>query len=590
MSLVGALCGLGLRATLGDMGESVKDVIDSVRERFEDHSQALPDALEKANDKAWRALAVALGGDGFLDQVKRLVVEGEARGLRERLKGFLGKHAAYFDQTPEAFRRACLAELEKARKGGRLSVKGVTADEAGKEAAAFPYYSDSQKVMDVAVQAVERLADGLAAECPRRARLLRPPTPGGPPLIVSAFAFFFRREIETNDELARGLTFESLRRLTEGQNEGFAAVNDALTDLGDRFDEVVSQLGRIEAAIDVTRDAALAAHDAVLDMRAELRRLGTLQLAGVEEVRRLVGEAMVRAQTSGEAPDRPAVAVRNEEEEVTVRRLVARIRRLPEDQRRQVPALLMNPSVQAASATGRRPGDVVVNSVGMSFAWVPPGSFLMGSPLEEPERRDDETYHAVTIGRGFWLGAHPVTQAQWREILGDNPSRFGGDDRPVECVSWDDCRRFCERLAERDGKAYRLPTEAEWEYACRAGSAAAFHFGAGLSSGEANFDGRAARDGGAFRAETTAAGALRRNAWGLCDMHGNVWEWCADWYGEYPWTHTTDPAGPASGEARVLRGGSWFSPPWYCRSACRYWAEPALRSGHVGCRVCYTDH
>ncbi len=587
MSVVGALFGLGLRATLGDVGESVQDVIDSVRERFEDHSQALPEALEKANDKAWRALAVALGGDGFLDHMKRLMAEGEARGLRERIKSFLGKHAAYFDQTPEAFRRACLAELEKARKAGRLSVKDVTADEAGKEASAFPYYSDSQAMMDVAVKAVERLADGLAPECPHLARLLRQPTPGGPPMIVSAFAFFFRREIETNDELSRGLTFESLRRLTAGQNEGFAALNEALTDLGDRFDEVMGHLGRIEAAIDVTRDAALAAHDAVLDMRAELHRLGTLQLAGVEEVRRLVGEAMVRAATTSEPPG-SSRRFGSDEEEMTVRRLVARIRRLPEDQRRKVPALLMNPTAERPSAAGPRPGEVVVNSIGMSFAWIPPGSFLMGSPPEEPERRDDEAYHAVTLRRGMWLGVHPVTQAQWRDIMSDNPRRFVGADRPVERVSWDDCREFCERLSKRDGKPYRLPTEAEWEHACRAGTAGAFHFGAGLSADEANFDGRTTGDGGAFRAETTSAGALRGNVWGLCDMHGNVWEWCADWYGDYPWTHVTDPTGPATGEARVLRGGSWFSPPWYCRSACRYWAEPGLRSGHVGCRVCYS--
>jgi len=579
MSLVGSLCGLGLRITFGDAGEGVQNVFNSVRDRFADHSQALPLALERANDAAWQALAVALAGDGLLDRFKRLFAEGDARGLRERVKGFLGRHAAAFDQTPAAFRRDCLAELEQARRAGLLSVKGFTADEAGRNLD-FPYYGDPKGLMDAAVRAVERVSDALAPSCPHLARLLRQPTPGGPPLLVSAFAFFFRREIETDDELARGLTFESLRRLTEGQNEGFAELGEALQGLGERFDEVMDSLGRLEGVAGEARDAAVATQDAVQDMRAELHRLTTLHLAGVEEVRRLVGEAVARAGDGAAA--RPAVY--GEEEEMTVRRLVARIRKLPEDQRRQLPALLADQWPEKGPA---RPP--VVNAVGMKFVWLPPGSFLMGSPPEESGRHE-ETQHGVTLTRGFWLAVHPVTQAQWRAVMGHNPSRFVGDDRPVENVSWRDCRDFWERLGRGDGRAYRFPTEAEWEYACRAGTAGPFHSGAVLDATAANFDARGDRGGSTerFRGATTPVGAFAANAWGLHDMHGNVYEWCADWYGDYPAGHVRDPLGAADGEFRVLRGGSWFSVARCCRAAHRYWADPARRDAHIGCRACFS--
>jgi formylglycine-generating enzyme required for sulfatase activity len=582
MSLVGALCGLGLRLTFGEAGEAIQDVYNNVRDRFEDHSQALPKALERANDHAWQALAVALAGDGFLDRAKRFFTGGDAKGLRERVGAFLGRHAAFFDQTPETFRRTCLAELEKARRAGLLSARGMTATEAGARLD-FPYYGDPKGLMDAAVGTVERLSDDLAPSCPHLARLLRQPTPNGPSLIVSAFAFFFRREIETNAELSSGLTFESLRRLTEGQAEGFAAVGETLTELGGRFDEVMDQLGRLEVAVGQTRDAALATQDVVLDMRAELRQLGTLHLAGVEEVRRLIGEAMARARDSGP----PAPALRDEGEEMTVRRLVARIRKLPEEQRRQVPALLVD---EWANAGPRLPDRTIVSALGMRFVRVQPGSFLMGSPPEEPERGADEVQHAVTISRHFYLAVHPVTQAQWRAVMGDNPSRFTGDDHPVENVSWEDCRAFFKKLSQ-DGRSYRFPTEAEWEYACRAGTAGPFHFGSTLDADEANCDGRAGYDGkvtDVCRGETTAVGRFPANAWGLYDLHGNVYEWCADWYADYPGEHRKDPSGPASGEFRVLRGGSWFSAPRCCRSAYRYWAEPTFRDARIGCRACFS--
>jgi uncharacterized protein (TIGR02996 family) len=228
------------------------------------------------------------------------------------------------------------------------------------------------------------------------------------------------------------------------------------------------------------------------------------------------------------------------------------------------------------------------NAPGMKFAWCPPGTFLMGSPPSEPKRNGDEQQHRVTLTKGFWLGVTPVTQAQWQAAMGSNPSHFQGDDRPVEQVSWDDCREFCKKLAERDSRRYRLPTEAEWEYACRAGTTTPFHFGATISTDQANYDGNytyGKGKKGVWREETTPVGSFPANAWGLYDMHGNVWEWCQDGYGPHPHSDIKDPQGQNNGDARVLRGGSWFNDPRWCRSACRRWYAAAIRGDLVGCRV-----
>jgi formylglycine-generating enzyme required for sulfatase activity len=236
----------------------------------------------------------------------------------------------------------------------------------------------------------------------------------------------------------------------------------------------------------------------------------------------------------------------------------------------------------------RRAGDVIANSLGMKFAWCPPGTFLMGSPPSELERDDDEQQHQVTLTRGFWLGVTPVTQAQWQAVLGSNPSDFQGDDRPVEQVSWDDCREFCKKLAERDGKPYRLPTEAEWEYACRAGTTTPFYFGETISTDQANYGGNytcGKGKKGKCRQETTPVGSFPANAWGLCDLHGNVWEWCQDWYGPYPKGDIKDPQRSESGDARVVRSGSWRDDPGYCRAARRYWFAAGYRYDFVGCRL-----
>jgi formylglycine-generating enzyme required for sulfatase activity len=231
--------------------------------------------------------------------------------------------------------------------------------------------------------------------------------------------------------------------------------------------------------------------------------------------------------------------------------------------------------------------------VEMIFSFIPAGSFLMGSQAGEEGRESyggaDETRHRVTLTRGFWLGSHPVMWAQWRAVLEGSLTDFKGYSRhPVEEVSWDDCREFCRKLGDQAGKPCRLPTEAEWEYACRSGTTTPFHFGEVISTDQVNYDGTYTVGGGrrgVFRGAATAVGSFPPNAWGLADLHGTVCEWCEDWYGPYPRDATSDPTGPQEGTARVLRGGSWACCPMYIRSAYRERLAPSYRGAGVGCRV-----
>ncbi len=220
--------------------------------------------------------------------------------------------------------------------------------------------------------------------------------------------------------------------------------------------------------------------------------------------------------------------------------------------------------------------------IDMKFAWVPPGSFLMGGNANDKEK----PVHCVALTRGFYMGVYPVTQAQWQSVMGYNPSRnvssFRGGDRPVEMVSWDDCQDFCGRLRELTGKPIRLPTEAEWEYACRAGTTSDYCTGS---------DEAALRKTGWFQgnsnSQTQPVGKLAANAWGLFDMHGNVWEWCQDLHGAYGSADgVIDPQGATSAVDCVCRGGAWNSRPEHCRAAHRGKFGPGDRDGDVGCRVC----
>jgi formylglycine-generating enzyme required for sulfatase activity len=247
------------------------------------------------------------------------------------------------------------------------------------------------------------------------------------------------------------------------------------------------------------------------------------------------------------------------------------------------------------------PADRVINGVGMAFVRLPAGTFWMGSPANEPERGSDEgPRRKVTIRRPFYLAVHPVTQAQFLAVCGRNPAAFapgrgGALTHPVEMVAWDEAGEFCQRLGERPeerqaGRTYRLPTEAEWEYACRAGTATAFAFGPGLASTQANFDGGRPGGGaarGPYLQRTTPIGSYPANAWGLYDMLGNVWEWCQDWYDPdyYRKGPPADPPGPERGDRRVVRGGAWNSHGKGCRCASRYGYRPEHRGNHLGFRV-----
>ncbi len=232
------------------------------------------------------------------------------------------------------------------------------------------------------------------------------------------------------------------------------------------------------------------------------------------------------------------------------------------------------------------------------FRWIPPGIFLMGSPQGEKGRDSDEKLHEVSISRGFWLGDTPVTQALWQTVMGDNPSGFADSDRlPVENVSWEDCLRFMEKLNQvHPDLQLHFPTEAQWEYACRAGAAESlpFSFGHEISLDKVNYRGiwdweKAGLDliewGWRAEKQTTEVGSYPCNDWGLYDMHGNVWEWCLDWYGDYPDGPLENPTGPEQGLLRVLRGGSWYDGGGRCRSADRGRVVPGVCERFFGFRL-----
>jgi len=242
--------------------------------------------------------------------------------------------------------------------------------------------------------------------------------------------------------------------------------------------------------------------------------------------------------------------------------------------------------------------------------WIKPGTFMMGSPKNELDRFDGESLHRVTLTKGFWLAETACTQAAWTAVMGKNPSRFKGNDRPVEQVSWNDCQDFldhanatlehvniaipggnlkflrqdmrasCAHLLVAPGGRLRLPTEAEWEYACRAGTRTRFSFGNKITRDQANY--------GYEYGETVNVKALPCNAWGLYQMHGNIDEWCQDWFCDYPAGAVTDPCNLEAGTSRITRGGSWDVGRLRCRSAYRY-AYPIHHCyDHLGFRLAWS--
>ena len=239
----------------------------------------------------------------------------------------------------------------------------------------------------------------------------------------------------------------------------------------------------------------------------------------------------------------------------------------------------------------------------LTLMLIPASEFLMGAPKDEPEGyKDEKPQHLVKVPQ-FLMGRYPITQAQWHVVCGypqierelnSDPSEFKGDNRPVENVSWDDAQEFCKRLSAQTGKEYRLPSEAQWEYGCRAGTKTRFHFGEIITAEIANYSGTEIYNNGPkreYRQQTMEVGMFPANEWGLHDMHGNVWEWCEDdWHSNYE-------GAPNDGSAWVetdrestrglLRGGAWKDvTPVHCRSACRHSNSRDRHNNCIGFRVC----
>ncbi len=266
-----------------------------------------------------------------------------------------------------------------------------------------------------------------------------------------------------------------------------------------------------------------------------------------------------------------------------------------------------------------------IKGVTFPFRWISAGSFMMGTPMQEQEEAlanakeyfDDvdsdyynEVHHKVNISRGFWMLESPITQGMWKSVMWKNPSCFKGSKRlPVENISWKDCQNYIKKLNELahgkkvffsfsqgkpeidgfpEGFAFSLPTEAEWEYACRAGTTTPYWFGSTLNGDKANCNGNypyGTDEKGPYLEKTTEVGKYPANAWGLVDMHGNVWEWVQDWYGDYPTEEVTDPTGPEGGSRRVLRGGGGNYNAVFCRAARRFRNDPDYRFDFVGARL-----
>jgi sulfatase modifying factor 1 len=274
----------------------------------------------------------------------------------------------------------------------------------------------------------------------------------------------------------------------------------------------------------------------------------------------------------------------------------------------QEPVVASSTALTSATFTGTKAGEER-SVVGISLCWCPPGTFTMGSPPNEPERRPGEDQIEVTLTRGFWLAKYEATQGQWKHLLGKLPSELTaelpeGADFPVGNVNYAEIEAYCQQLTERGHESgelpqdwvIRLPTEAQWEYACRAGTTTATSFGDQLSSQQANFKGQPYNGAavGPSLNKATKVGSYPANAWGFHDMHGNIYEWCRDWY------HAKLPGGMdpdlydaratallnRTGDAsRVRRGGCWSDDGWACRTAFRLRFEPQRRYDHIGFRV-----
>ena len=944
MSRINNLMWFGLRQAIGGLvGEEAlglsNSAINFVRKLFADNSQTLPAALAKANDRAWQSLSIALAGDGIFDSIKVFFSSGDDKGIREQVRVFLDGYTLAFGGSSVEFRKQCLLELNQAKAKGLLTAKNISANEMSKQAANFERYTDPSKMITAAGHVMEQIAEDLSIEFPNLGKLMGQTPEGSPPLLVSAFAYFFRREVETNDELSNGLVFDGLRQLSASQAKGFGEVGKALNSMGDDFEKVINQLVRIETRVEEVSLVVKGTHVAVLDMHAELQKLGSAHLGNADEVRQLMHEVIQKIEQvgmkHGEVKPQHSFSIHTEGERAAVKQLLARFRQIPAQQQQQVPALqngigklqfgsgdfdearatfnavsnntsdssakaeahfnayraalesknfveafvaiqvtasldpkrfepfpisrykpksllgaggfgaaflchdqflnsevvvktlhdteiesnmakvfneaqilkkLHHPAIISVEDCGyadltkmarpyivmeyfpglslekfiqergiitpeemtlvalqvaegmhaahqnnilhrdlkpdnilvrkegrnwkvkiidfglamrkttietsiaargegettignsvagtikyappeqmgdmkgvkagaysdvysfgkvfcyalfkttdpkdrhwkgvaenirgnlkemvdqckeeelkyryadfepvlkilkglgssrpvqvqqakvepppipkveiqpqgeavKKAGEVITNDLGIKFAWIPAGTFMMGSPESEEGRNPNETSHKVTITKGFYLGIYTVTQEQWEGVMGNNPSsKTKGAKLPVTDVSWKDCWGFIKKLNAKTGDVYRLPSEAEWEYACRAGTATAYSYGDYMTMNDANFDGESIE----------AVGSYKPNAFGIYDMHGNVWEWCEDWYGDYPDGAVMDPRCPGTGEYRVLRGGSFGVNVSSARSSYRDYNAPSDRLVSNGFRLART--
>jgi len=392
------------------------------------------------------------------------------------------------------------------------------------------------------------------------------------------------------------------RKLTEAdryvEDERHEDAEEIYAALGSRLEALLGWPDRAEAV--------LRQYVALIEENGELRsKLGPMGLA-VEGVNGALDAATGRLERGSDELDSGRISravellesarrSRLDGRALAIDGLLAAARSSQEEGKLTVAALALNEllSLDPEHVEGRALRDVVVsdrvtNSIGMELAFVPPGEFVMGSPATELGRDEDERQRRVVVDAGFHLGVAEVRQSQWMAVMDGNPSSWEGDDLPVEGVLWEDAVEFCERLSEKEGRVYRLPTEVEWEYACRAGTTTPFALGMVISTEQANFDGEYPYGNapkGVFRNQTLEVRTFPANPWGFFDMHGNVWEWCLDAVDAPAIGSAAErPAGEPV-VAHVLRGGSWRNRAKYCRSGNRVLDIENSRLSNIGFRV-----
>ena len=411
------------------------------------------------------------------------------------------------------------------------------------------------------------------------------------------------------DPLERLKAVQQAARRKE-QNE-IARVEAKLKKLNDKIEKMKNGTSTSAAKSDLSLDAMFDAINQRKQLQVQLEKLKT-KLNKEEKKRQAELESEIERQKKEEQTLKEKKRVENivainEKRAKHIATLKENIRKYKEIASSQLGKDLMNPAWKALVAKYPKAAEDletgyteellfkagyggITNTIGMRFVLIQAGIFNMGSPAGEKGRDTDENKHKVILTKPFYMQTTEVTQGQWREIMGNSPSYFSdcGDDCPVEGVSWADCQEFIRILNKREGTdKYRLPTEAEWEYACRAGSTKAFANGPismAKCSVDTNLDAIGWYCGNSMK-RPHPVGQKQPNAWCIYDMHGSVWEWCQDWYGRYPSGNVTDPQGRSFGPKRVIRGGSFLNYARLCRSASRYMYKVKVRRNNIGFRL-----